>query len=258
MKDLRIAFVDDELPMHEMMKSILFAGQAKPPVDLFAEHETEEPAAEESPQYQIDFFSESDTARKALGDAYQEKRAYTLLITDIRMPGHDGNWLIHQARQIDPYIRIIVFTSYADATVDELAQSVGSKEFIYLEKTVSPAVIKQAIDSELAAWMALNRNRRMLERLEFKEKVRFRSPEEFSGLAVDVSEGGIGVINVPGEIEVDSPVEFELDAGRIGLQGRVRWLKKERDGFRVGIQFDEEDRELLELAKRSTGDRIKQ
>lgn len=249
----RIIFVDDELPVHEMMRTILEGKITRRPLRLFTTTEKEETLEEQEPSYRIDYFSEPEAARQAIENACRENLAYSLLITDIRMPGHDGTWMIREARRIDPNIRIIVFTSYADSTVKELTVSVGGKDFIYLEKTVSPTVIKQAVDSELTTWKALFSNRRLLERLPFTDEVHLRSPEKFSGLAVDISAGGIGLMNVPEEIEVGSFVELELKVDPMAIKGRVRWLQKKENSYRVGIQFEEQDQDLVELAKRVSG-----
>lgn len=253
MTELKIAFVDDETSMHEMIQTILQGRPSPRPARLFTTEKEEQPVEEQEPSFRIDFFSEAEAAQRALEEAQREKRAYALLMTDIRMPGHDGTWLIRQARRIDPDIRIIVFTSYGDSTVKELAESAGGQDFIYLEKTVSPTVIKQAVNSELATWQALFSNRRLLERVPFTDEVRFQSPELVSGLAVDFSAQGIGVSDLPRQPKVGSPVQIELDAGRITIQGRVRWTKKEGSGFSAGVQFEEQDRRLLELAKRASG-----
>ena len=250
MNERRIVFVDDEPPMHEMMATILRDEQAHKPVDLFAKEEPEPSVRATS--YPIDFFLESDEAQKAIEKAHRENRPYALLITDIRMPGHDGKWLIQRARRTDPHIRVIVLTSYADATTGSLAESAGSEDFIYLEKTVSPVIIKQAIDSELATWTALHRNQRLFERLTFSQKVRLRGPHGVTGTSVDISAAGVGIVDLPTEIAVGSLVEVELDGGRIVAQGKVQWEKKEGVGYRVGIRFSQEDQALLKLATRST------
>lgn len=253
MTELKMAFVDDEPSMHGMIQAILLGGRSPKPARLFAPEKEEPPAEQEEPAYRIDYFSGAEAAQRALEESRKENRAYALLMTDIRMPGHDGTWLIRQARQIDPEIRIIVFTAYADATVEELGESAGGQDFVYLEKTVSPTVIKQAVNSELATWQALFSNRRLLERMPFSDEVRFRSPELVSGLAVDFSARGIGVKDVPREIAVGSPVEIELDAGRVTIQGRVQWMEKDGGSFRAGVRFGEQDQRLLELAKRASG-----
>lgn len=41
------------------------------------------------------------------------ERTYDLLITDLKMPGHDGLWLIREARLHSPHLPVIVITGYS-------------------------------------------------------------------------------------------------------------------------------------------------
>ena len=57
---------------------------------------------------------EVDTARdgvEALDKLQQSK--YNILLTDIVMPNMDGLTLLKQARELDPFIQVIVMTGYA-------------------------------------------------------------------------------------------------------------------------------------------------
>ena len=247
----KIAFVDDEVSMHEMVKVILETPGETRTIDLFAEPENP-PNHDEIP-YRIDYFTDPVTACENIRKAHGEGDPFALLITDIRMPQRDGSWLVGKAREADPNIRVIIFTSYMDFTIEELADSAKSRNFIYLEKTVSPVVFKQAVDAELEAWMELVHNRRLLKRIRFQNKVRFKVPTALSGTAVDVTPTGIGVVEIRSPIEIDSAVELEIVAGRVTTRGKVRWIDREGDHYRVGIQFDEEDLELFELVQKSPG-----
>lgn len=247
----KIAFVDDEVSMHEMVRVILETPGETRTMDLFADHEN--PPNHDESSYRVDYFTDPETACEDIRKAHGEGDPFALLITDIRMPKRDGSWLVGKAREADPNIRVIIFTSYMDFTVEELADSAKSRNFIYLEKTVSPIVFKQAVDAELAAWMELVHNRRLLKRIRFQNKVRFKVPASLSGQAVDVTPTGIGVVEIPSPIEIDSAVELDIVEGRVTTRGKVRWVDREGDHYRVGIQFDEEDRELFELVRKSPG-----
>ena len=78
-------------------------------------------------------------------------------------------------------------------------------------------------------------------------------PTALSGTAGDVTPTGIGVVEIRSPIEIDSAVELEIVAGRVTTRGKVRWIDREGDHYRVGIQFDEEDLELFELVQKSPG-----
>ena len=48
-----------------------------------------------------------------------------VVITDLRMPGHDGIWLLDQLKAHRPALPVIVITGDADAPGDEDLRSVG-------------------------------------------------------------------------------------------------------------------------------------
>lgn len=53
-----------------------------------------------------------------------------LLITDVRMPGMDGIDLLTAARQIAPWLCVIVMTSYADIPMAVRAVKAGAVDFV--------------------------------------------------------------------------------------------------------------------------------
>ena len=155
----RIVLVDDEPAIHTMLDAILNGALEPPrPRRLFGK-----PAAEDSyskelaavraeAPFSVTHYSDPVTARDALAAAAAGPERFCLLLTDLRMPGQNGAWLIREARRIDPGIRLIVFSSYSDFSLDELTASAGNSQFIYLDKTVPPVVVQQAIRRELASW----------------------------------------------------------------------------------------------------------
>jgi len=155
----RIALVDDEPAIHTMLDAILNGALEPPrPQRLFGKSAAEDSASKEpvAPQASVPFvvthFSDPGAARDALAAAAAGPEPFCLLLTDLRMPGQNGTWLIREARRIDPGIRLIVFSSYSDYSLDELTASAGNSQFIYLDKTVPPMVVQQAIRREVAAW----------------------------------------------------------------------------------------------------------
>jgi len=83
------------------------------------------------------------------------------------------------------------------------------------------------------------------DRLSADLEIRFRYPEVFEGLVRDYSSGGVGA-DIPLPLDVDSPVEMEIFEGRLLASGHVRWVTKEDGTIKVGIQFREGERELIE------------
>lgn len=240
----RIAFIDDEPAMHEMVRSILRIPGTTQPMDLFDSGQTraEESHAEEFP---VEFFNCPLTARDALDKAHQEGNPFHLLVTDVRMPKKDGIWLVEEARRIDPRIRLIIFTATADFSMETLKQKAGNSSFIYLEKLVSPLVFKQAVESELVTWIELYQNRRQSKRIGTHQRVSFHFPEELEAELADASMDGLQVNDVSLEFPAGQPVSLRFPSLGVEADGQVRWVKQVGKRFRVGIEFDEKQERLF-------------
>ncbi len=250
----RIAYIDDEPAMHDMVRSILRIPGNTHPLDLFGSGQS---LAEESheEEFSVEFFDCPLTARDALHKAYQEGNPFHLLVTDVRMPKKDGIWLVEEARRIDSRIRLIVFTATADFSMETLKQKAGNSSFIYLEKLVSPLVFKQAVESELATWIELNRDRRQRKRMETIQRVSFQSPQELEGDLVDASMDGIQVNDVSMEFPAGQPVSLRFPSLGVEADGQVRWVKQEGERFRVGIEFDEKQERLFNRLMQNMNDK---
>ncbi len=87
-----------------------------------------------------------DTAadgREALGKI--GSRDYPVLITDLRMPGMDGNELVRQVHGIHPSTRIIVVTAHG--TVASAVDCVRNGAVEYLQKPFSPDALAAAVEA---------------------------------------------------------------------------------------------------------------
>ncbi len=75
------------------------------------------------------------------------KRSFDILMTDIMMPHMDGVELIRRYRQIDPRVRVILFSGHADA--DHLKKAINLKTDAYIDKPITlknvSAVIKDVV-----------------------------------------------------------------------------------------------------------------
>lgn len=78
-----------------------------------------------------------------------KKRAFDLLITDLRMPGSlDGMDLVRKARADQPEMEVIVLTAYG--TVDTAVEAMKLGAFDYLQKPVSsPAELRLVVERAL-------------------------------------------------------------------------------------------------------------
>lgn len=70
-----------------------------------------------------------------------------ILVTDIRMPGNDGLWLMQQALQIDPEFPIILVTGHGD--VDLAVQSMRDGAYDFVEKPYAPARLVSTVQHAL-------------------------------------------------------------------------------------------------------------
>ena len=90
------------------------------------------------------------------------------------------------------------------------------------------------------------------ERIPVDVEIRFRYPDIFKAKMRDFCPGGMGA-EIPVPIAVDSTVELEIFQGMLLTSGTVRWVNVEEGTWRVGIQFKESDRELLEKIRAIKG-----
>jgi len=97
----RILVVDDEDPILELVSKVL------------------------KEDYEV------DTARdgiEALDKLQQSK--YNILLTDIVMPNMDGLTLLKKARELDPFIQVIVMTGYLSVDITLECLENGANEYV--------------------------------------------------------------------------------------------------------------------------------
>ena len=85
---------------------------------------------------------------------------------------------------------------------------------------------------------------RHTQRYPHREAIKFREPYGIDGMTVDIGAGGIGV-EVPIPLSPGDAVVLELFDGHAIALGTVRWARPEGSGFRVGIQFTEQDWSII-------------
>ena len=90
---------------------------------------------------------------------------------------------------------------------------------------------------------------RKSERLPFPRPLQIRKPAAQAGKGVDIAAGGIG-IELPQAIAEGTPVELDLGDGGAPLAGTVKMARAlPEGGFRLGIQFPQEDPAIVARAK---------
>jgi hypothetical protein len=81
-------------------------------------------------------------------------------------------------------------------------------------------------------------------RIPFPEPVQIRKPIQATTQGVDLGPGGIG-LRSPVQLAIGTAVELELFGGRAIFLGTVRWVQPLGSGFRIGVQFPQEDASLI-------------
>jgi two-component system response regulator FixJ len=71
-----------------------------------------------------------------------------LLITDVKMPGMDGIELVHKAKQITPWVSVLVITGYGDIPMAVRAMKAGAFDFIEkpLHRENFLSIVKSAME----------------------------------------------------------------------------------------------------------------
>jgi len=86
-----------------------------------------------------------------------------VLVTDIRMPGNDGLWLMHQILEIDPEFPVILVTGHGD--VDLAVRSMREGAYDFIEKPYPPARLVSTVQH------ALEKRRLTIENRSLKQEV---------------------------------------------------------------------------------------
>lgn len=90
------------------------------------------------------------------------------------------------------------------------------------------------------------KQRRTTERMPFGEEVRFVARTEVVAKCVNIGAGGLGVVS-PVDLPIGQSVEIEIFDDAAKAFGTVRWSNPVDGGFRLGIQFREEDWAIMEM-----------
>jgi CheY-like chemotaxis protein/anti-sigma regulatory factor (Ser/Thr protein kinase) len=77
------------------------------------------------------------------GLACVEKRAYDLVLTDVRLPGIDGLELLHRIREIRPDAKVMVMTG--QSAPDCVVRAICEQAFCYFSKPFSPHAVADMV-----------------------------------------------------------------------------------------------------------------
>ncbi|MCP2604816.1 sigma-54 dependent transcriptional regulator [Candidatus Aminicenantes bacterium AH-873-B07] len=95
--------------------------------------------------YKVD---EANSAEEAIERL--EKRRYLLLLSDLFLPGRDGIELLKKAKEIDPYLPVIMITAYG--TIEKAVEAMKEGAYDFLSKPVDPdylvLLVNRALEQE--------------------------------------------------------------------------------------------------------------
>ena len=128
----------------------------------------------------------ADSGKQAL--ALLGRRAFDIVITDIRMPGMDGLDLQRRILEVDPDLAIIVITAYA--SVSTAVQALKEGAYDYLAKPFDPEELTRVIEK---AW---EKQRLRKENVLLKERLKGAGPR----LIVGDSPGMTQVMELVGSV----------------------------------------------------------
>lgn len=173
----RILIVDDEEEVRRAYLSILQPLKASDGIDeiaaslfdstektvetdemmAFFEDDGAEMIVEEDLQtgsYEIDEASQGMEAVEKIRDARLEKRPFSLIFLDIRMPpGIDGVQAAKEIRQLDPEVEIVIMTAYSDYSYEEIITTVGNPErLLYFHKPFKSSQILHLASTLTQQW----------------------------------------------------------------------------------------------------------
>lgn len=86
-----------------------------------------------------------------------------IILSDIRMPGRDGFYLLNYAHEIDPELPVVLLTGEGDIPMAVSAMSQGA--FDFLEKPTAPKDLLRVIQKALRTRSLVMENRRLKEQL---------------------------------------------------------------------------------------------
>lgn len=86
-----------------------------------------------------------------------------VIVSDIRMPGRDGFYLLDYARQQDPELPIILLTGEGD--IPMAVRAMGQGAFDFLEKPCAPKTLLAAVDRAMTMRRLVLENRALKNRL---------------------------------------------------------------------------------------------
>ncbi len=148
--DTRVMVIDDDENIHGLYRTIFNPSVEEDRVgELLGEIYSSlsvESDREERMTYPLDLFSQGEEAIVAAEQQMNQGLRYTHAFIDMRMPpGLDGLQTAKALFRLDPEIKIIFVTAYADYTAEDIMEAIGDN-FSYIQKPFSEHTILTQVE----------------------------------------------------------------------------------------------------------------
>lgn len=126
-----------------------------------------------------------------------DSKTVDVVLTDFNLPGHDGQYVLEQTKQLNPTIPVILITAFG--SIDGAVKAMQHGAFHYLSKPINVdelfLILKRALDQRIL----VSENRRMRQILESKHSFKgiiasSRQMEEVLNMAARVAETKASVL----------------------------------------------------------------
>ena len=123
----KVLSIDDEQSVHDTYRAILCEDELGTELDdLFDVISSQKKTDSSEMRYHLDNELSGQAGFQRVEQALEAGDPYVVVFIDMRMPpGWDGLKTAEMIRQIDPDVRIILITAYADYELSEIRERIG-------------------------------------------------------------------------------------------------------------------------------------
>jgi len=176
-----------------------------------------------------------------------QKNHVDMILSDGKMPLSDGYTLLNWVRSHCPNMPFILMTGYLERSEAEFAQLGIDGMF---EKPFDLNILVKFIENFFEYDEAVSLRR--YPRVNVKIPITFKDDgQEFEGVCLNISRGGLFVAKAPPYPELNSPIHFSMKEAGVSGTGVIRWQRERADAGKlpgVGIEFSNIDlRQILNL-----------
>jgi len=257
-KNHRILIIDDD---DDVRRSIFASLGGEPDDAVLAQGRSlfdpsadppESKRASDAASFDLGGAANGEAGVAAVRDALAVERPFSVVFTDMQMPGLGGAATARAILEIDPHVKVVIITAYSDQSPEQIVEQIGKSDIFYLCKPFHPAEIRQFARALCAQWRLEREREELVSRLameiQAKEAAR-REAERASGVKDDL------ISNVSHELKtpLSSIVGFAgtiLEEKTMDPQTREEFIRIIlTEGNRLGRLIDD----LLDIARIESG-----